>query len=137
MVTVVVTEPIDICVKEKGCGRLSGVILDTDAAVFLLLSDGYFGSRSLGYDQKSHGVPVKLRLKSKAGFSGDVPGTVTDDRERETEKQGGSGEDSEVGMEPHKDQRNCCTMRHSYLMLAVQFLKRQEAKKVFTDRSKH
>lgn len=32
MVTVVLTEPNDICVKEKGCGSMSGVILDTDAA---------------------------------------------------------------------------------------------------------
>lgn len=84
---------------------------------------------------RNHSVPVKLWLKSKAGFSRDAPDTVTDDRE--TEKQGGPGGDSEVEMEPHKDQRNCCTMRHSYLMLAVQFLKRQEAKKVFTDRFKH
>lgn len=31
---------------------------------------------------------------------------------------------------------NCCTMRHSYLMLAEQFLKRQEAKQVLqTDSS--
>lgn len=102
--------------------------------MLLYSSDDYFGSRSLGCDQKSQCASEAV-VKIKAGFSRDAPDTVTDDRE--TEKQGGPGGDSEVEMEPHKDQRNCCTMRHSYLMLAVQFLKRQEAKKVFTDRFKH
>lgn len=67
MVTVVLAEPNDICVKEKGCGSMSGVILDTDAAA--AFKCGYSGSRSLGCDQKSNSLPVKLWLKSKAGVS--------------------------------------------------------------------
>lgn len=53
-----------------------------ETQMLLHSSDGYSGSRSLACVQKSHSVPVKLWLKSKAGFSTDVPDTLRDDRER-------------------------------------------------------
>lgn len=60
---------------------------------------------------RNHSVPVKLGLKSKAGFLETFQAQLQM-TERETEKQGGSGGDSEVGMEPHKDQQNRCTMHN-------------------------
>lgn len=84
IVTVVATESIDTCAKEKGCGSISGVTQDIEAAVFLLLSDGYFGSRSLGCDQKSQ-CACEAGFIKQSRFSGDIPGTVTDDRERDGE----------------------------------------------------
>lgn len=97
MVSVVLTEPVDICVIDKGCGSMSAVVLTQR---LLYSSDGDFGSRTLGRYQKSHTGPVKLWFKSKAGFPRDVPDTFTF---RETERQGGSDGDSEVEMEPHND----------------------------------